>query len=114
MITNLKVIAVNQPKGTITVMWNDDPELEWNHFIPTDENDVPLEGDQMLKALVADAYDSVVMVLKTRAEKEVRDLTDFSQFDALKRKTFSVKGMVAEYESIRKGKEEITDLPQTL
>ena len=110
MIKNLQVMAVNKPKGTITVMWNDDPEMEWNHLIPTDDNDVPLEGDQMLKALINDAYESVRSVYLKRVEKEVRDLTDFSQFDGLKRKTFSVKAMVEEYESIRAGKEEVKDL----
>lgn len=99
MLKTLKVIAVNKPKGTITVMWNNDPKLEWNYFIPMDENNVPLTGDAMLRSLIAASYEAIVYIETQRTQDEVRATTDFSQYNSLKRKKFNIEGMVKEYES---------------
>ena len=111
MIEEIKITAVNKPHGTMAVMFNNDPELEWNFPIPTDEYDVPIEGDEMLKILISLAYEPVLRAYIQRAADEVRMATDFGRFEKLKRKTFKVKAMVKEYEQAREGQETVEDLP---
>lgn len=101
MIKNIKVTAVNKPHGTLTVMWNEDPELEWNYNIPFDDAGKPLEGDELLRYLIVVAYDHIRSVYEGREEQKKRDKADFKRHDGLLRKKFDLKEMVDEFERIR-------------
>lgn len=99
MIKTLRVIAVNKPHGTMTVRWNNDPELEWNYNIPWDSEGTPFVGDVLLRYLVSEGYEQVNMVLDRRADGEKRNLANFQGHDALLRRLYNVEEMVLEYEA---------------
>lgn len=65
MIKSMKIVAVNKPNGTITVMWNDDPELEWNYTVPLDDGS-PLTGDDLNRWLVSQSYSYIKEAMERR------------------------------------------------
>ncbi len=93
----MTIIAVNNPVGTITVRWNDDPTLEWNHEIPIDDNTgMPVNESDLKRVLVASVYNTII-------EKEKREIRspDYTVFDNLLNKTFDVQVEFDEYKLIK-------------
>lgn len=102
MTKTLRVIAVNKPHGTMTVMWDNDPELEWNYYIPLDSDDVPLQGDALLRHLVSTSYEQIEIVLVEREKSRKRGLANFDAHNSLRRQRFNVEEMVGEYEELHR------------
>lgn len=111
MIKSAKITAVNMPHGTVTVMWNNDPEMEWNYFIPMGEDGLPLVGDEMMRALVAAAYEYVVELCKQREVDKRRESANFDAHNDLLSKSFNLEAMVGEYEEARTAIIEMGSLP---
>lgn len=98
----LRVTAVNKPNGTITVMWDGDESLEWNFNIPIDDvTGEPMEGDDLLRHLINESYDTIASIRKGRADQLKRDKTDFKKHGKLFHQYFNVEEMVREFEEIR-------------
>jgi len=100
MMKSLKVIAVNQPHGTMTVMWDNDPDLEWNYTIPLGDDDAPLSGDSLLRFLVSESYENIKRIVDKRDEHVKRGMINFTGHNVLVRKQFNVEDMVREYEQV--------------
>ena len=66
MIKTMKIVAANKPTGTITIRWNDDPELEWNYTVPLSDG-TPLSGDDLNRWLVSESYSFIEEALQRRA-----------------------------------------------
>jgi hypothetical protein len=98
---NIKITAVNKPRGTITVMWDEDPQMEWNYNIPLGDDGVPLGGEEIMRWLIAFSYDSIKQVRAEREEKNRRDRANFDGYDTMLRHRFNVEKLVREYEHIR-------------
>lgn len=109
----IQIMAVNKPNGTMTVLWDDDPGMEWNYNIPLDAKGRPLFGDDLLRWLVAEAYDSVKFVLKQREEKVRREAADFSAFDSLRRARIDVSDKVVEFEELRRAEAAVGSPPRS-
>lgn len=98
MIKSMRVIAVNKPHGTMTVQWNNDPELEWNYTIPLDDKDAPLEGSAFLRHMVSTAYENVSLIIEQRELDAKRNLINFNHLNSLRGQRFDMEALVNEYE----------------
>lgn len=89
------------PPGTISVMWNDDPLLEWNYDIPLHEDGTPFSREEMLDHLTALMYDQM-------EEREKRKTATFPQ------RTFKLDeeiDLTDRGESYRVAREELANAP---
>lgn len=93
-MVKMKVTSVNAPKGTITVMWNDDPRMEWNYNIPFGNDSLPLYGEDLRMHLVAAVYSTLMQ------EKKV-DETSWLAHDVELGKEYDVTDLFNEYDNIQ-------------
>lgn len=100
VISKIKITAVNKPKGTMTVMFNGDNSLEWNYNIPFDDEGNPIEGDELVRYLIAASYENIKAIQRSRAENDLRNATNYDKFNALHRKEIDVRAIVTEYEEV--------------
>ena len=93
-MVKMKITAVNAPKGTMAVMWNDDPKLEWNYEIPFGDDGLPLQGEQLHMKLIMQIHGLL------KAQERV-NATDFSYFDSELGKEYDLTTLFEEYDEIK-------------
>lgn len=94
----MKITAVNRPVGTISVMWNDNPQMEWNYWIPLDVvTGRPLEANDLIMALISTGIEGV------RSYEERITGKDYKPIEMLEGKDLDVTELVDEYDQLRIG-----------
>lgn len=100
VFSKIKVTAVNMPKGTMTIMFDNDPTMEWNYNIPFDELGNPIQGDELLRYIVAQSYQNISLLKQARAEMALRESTNYDAFESMRRQEYDLSELVREYEQL--------------
>lgn len=87
----IKITAINRPEGTVTVMWDNDPEQEWNYYVPLNPTTgQPLPLEEMLMYLISHEFHNL-------EDRKARKKAKFDKLNDLENVEVDVTDLYEEY-----------------
>lgn len=100
-ITSVKIIDVNNPEGTVKVMWNDDPDMVEEFLLPYDpQTKVAYFDDRVLRDMIRRSYTKVQKILahKQSGPPAPPPIPSFNAVNSIKDNVYDLTTLVQEYE----------------